>query len=126
MGGGKTTFVRGLARGLGSSDNVSSPTFTLSKTYKARNANIHHYDFYRLNDAGILKDQLSESLNDKQVVTVLEWGDIVAGVLPVERIVLEFKPTAEGPDEREIEISYPETMTGLIKKVETDWKVIKP
>jgi len=48
LGGGKTTFVRGLARGLGSADVVSSPTFTVSKVYKADKLELHHFDFYRL------------------------------------------------------------------------------
>ncbi|MBX4191001.1 tRNA (adenosine(37)-N6)-threonylcarbamoyltransferase complex ATPase subunit type 1 TsaE, partial [Candidatus Saccharibacteria bacterium] len=50
LGGGKTTFVRGLAAGAGSKANVTSPTFTLSRLYPAKNFSIHHFDFYRLND----------------------------------------------------------------------------
>src|SRR3989344_4645507 len=72
LGGGKTTFVRGLARGLGSNDTVSSPTFTLSKIYKVKNGlEIHHFDFYRLSDAGIMADQLAESLEDPKVITIV-------------------------------------------------------
>src|ERR1700694_1633997 len=60
LGGGKTTFVRGLARGLGSPDHVSSPTFKLSNVYTIpvsktpewdRVERLYHYDFYRLPDA---------------------------------------------------------------------------
>src|SRR5436190_17523226 len=64
LGGGKTTFVRGLARGFGSNDRVASPTFTLNKIYKnSKGQEIHHFDFYRLHEPGILVDQLSESLD---------------------------------------------------------------
>src|SRR5258708_8291303 len=80
LGGGKTTFVRGLVRGLGSKDTVSSPTFTLNKIYKAKDMQIHHFDFYRLSDAGIVADQLAESLEDPSVITVVEWSDIVQEV----------------------------------------------
>jgi len=56
LGGGKTTFTQGLAAGAGSKDAVSSPTFTLKKIYRAGELHIYHYDFYRLNEPGILKD----------------------------------------------------------------------
>src|SRR4051812_18557733 len=63
LGGGKTTFVRGLIRGTGSKDHVVSPTFTLSRIYQTKDFQIHHFDFYRLNDPGILADQLAESIS---------------------------------------------------------------
>ena len=60
LGGGKTTLTRGILDGLGSADMVASPTFTISKVYTAGDLNIHHFDFYRLNDAGIIANELSE------------------------------------------------------------------
>ena len=120
LGGGKTTFTQGLAKGLGSKDTVASPTFTLSKIYKGRRGlEIHHYDFYRLADPGILKSQLSESLNDKNVITVVEWSDIVKDVLPAKRMTIKFRPTASDPDERQISISYPESYAGLVRHLES-------
>lgn len=105
LGGGKTTFVRGLAKGAGSQDRVSSPTFTLSRVYKTKDFEIYHFDFYRLDDPGILKDQLAEAVQAKSVV-VVEWAGIVKDVLPKERITIEFKPTANSPDEREVAFTY--------------------
>lgn len=126
LAGGKTTFVRGLARGLGSKDTVSSPTFTLSKIYKARNLQIHHFDFYRLNNGGIVADQLAESLEDPNVITVVEWSDIVQNVLPEDRLSIEFKPTANDSQQREISISYPETKAEVVRKLETNWQELRP
>lgn len=127
LGGGKTTFVRGLARGLGSKDMVASPTFTLSKIYKVKNGQeIHHFDFYRLYDAGIMADQLTESLESSNVITVVEWGDVVQNVLPEEKLTIEFKPTANDSEEREIRISYPETKAALVRKLETSWQELQP
>src|SRR3989344_4647612 len=61
LGGGKTTFVRGLVKGFGSQDVVTSPTFTLNKVYQGRDGQqIHHFDFYRLSEPGIVADQLAE------------------------------------------------------------------
>ncbi len=126
LGGGKTTLVRGLARGAGSQNNVSSPTFTINKVYKAKDFEIHHFDFYRLNEPGVIADQLGESLNDPQVLTVVEWSDIVKDVLPEERITIELKPVASDPDEREITFKYPPAATELIKRLETAWVEVEP
>jgi tRNA threonylcarbamoyladenosine biosynthesis protein TsaE len=125
LGGGKTTFVRGLAAGAGSKINVTSPTFTLSRIYKAKKFDIHHFDFYRLDDPGILADQLAESVNS-QAVVVVEWADIVKDVLPDGYITIEFKPTANDPEERQISISYPETSREIIIAMEAEWPEVKP
>jgi len=125
LGGGKTTFVRGLARGAGSMDNVTSPTFTLSRIYKAKKFQIHHLDFYRLEDPGILADQLAESIGNNNVV-VIEWADIVKNVLPKGHISIEFKPTVNGRDERQVSISYPESEASLVAELETAWQESRP
>jgi tRNA threonylcarbamoyladenosine biosynthesis protein TsaE len=123
LGGGKTTFTRGLARGLGSKDTVSSPTFTISRIYNCKNdLRIEHYDFYRLSEAGIVADELAESLHDKNVITVVEWSDVVQDVLPKDRLTIEFKAVADNSDERGIVIKYPEAKQGLIKTLETAWE----
>jgi len=118
LGGGKTTFVRGLVRGLGSKDKVSSPTFTLSRIYKADHLEIHHFDFYRLSEPGVVSDQLEESLQNSRVITVVEWSDIVQGVLLPDRLTIEFKPLQANVDERQIAISYPESRRKLIEGLE--------
>ena len=95
LGGGKTTFVRGLAKGAGSTDHVSSPTFTISKVYTSPRLTLYHYDFYRLPDAGIMNEELSEVLHDADATVVVEWADVVEGVLPVERIKIAIHVTDE-------------------------------
>ena len=92
LGGGKTTFTRGLADGFGSTDPVSSPSFTISYVYsRSDGKKMYHFDFYRLEDAGIVGNELSEVENDDSVVTVVEWGDIVHDILPRHRIVVRIK-----------------------------------
>src|SRR5688572_15811906 len=59
VGAGKTTFARGLARGVGSTDRVTSPTFTVSNVYESGRIILKHYDFYRLNDLAIIKNELA-------------------------------------------------------------------
>lgn len=95
LGGGKTAFVKGLAKGMGSDDEVSSPTFTISRVYKAGNLELHHYDFYRLHHAGVVAAQLAESVNENHVVVAVEWGKIVQGVLPAHRLKITIRSTGE-------------------------------
>lgn len=96
VGAGKTTFVKGLAKGMGSLDDVQSPSFTISRVYEGRdNLQLVHYDFYRLSDAGILADELREFVSDPTTVTVIEWADIVEGVLPESRFTLTFTSPTE-------------------------------
>ena len=112
LGGGKTTFTRGLARGAGSSDAVSSPTFTLSKVYKTPKLNIHHFDFYRLNDVGILEHELHDLLHDSSSVVVIEWGEIVNHVLPKERLTVSFRKLSD--EQILITLNYPEPLNYLL------------
>jgi len=93
LGGGKTTFVRGLARGANSKDHVASPSFTISKVYKAPNFTIHHFDFHRLQAAGILEHELSQLLKDRSLVIVIEWADAIRHVLPQTRLTIKINST---------------------------------
>jgi len=96
LGGGKTTFVRGLARGAKSTDKVASPTFTISKMYKTNTFEIHHFDFYRLSEAGIVADELAEVAGDPQVVVVVEWGNVVQHALPDDRLTVSLQLLPDG------------------------------
>lgn len=114
LGGGKTTFTKGLAAGLGSDDVVSSPTFTVSNVYECRdNLTLHHFDFYRLNEAGVVAHELAEVVDDPSVIAVIEWGDIVSEVLPERSIVINFDRSSKGEDVREITINFPEEASYL-------------
>lgn len=115
IGGGKTTFVRGLARGAGSSDVVSSPTFTISKQYNADKLTIHHLDFYRLNEGGLMKYDLHDLLKDPKVVIVVEWANVVHGVLPKSRLIIKFKTT--DLSSRQLVISGPKRLEYLLEGV---------
>lgn len=105
LGGGKTTFVRGLASAAGSKDRVASPTFTISKVYEAPQFEIRHFDFYRLPEAGLIRHELEDVLGDPKVVTVIEWSNVVADVLPKDTIRIDI--TTRGEDERDIIIDDP-------------------
>ncbi len=102
VGAGKTTFVRGLAEGLGVKEQVTSPSFMISKSYALPDGgNLVHYDFYRLPEPGIMKDDLMESLRNPDNVVVIEWGESVAEILPDEHIRIEINYTEEGREIKE-------------------------
>jgi tRNA threonylcarbamoyladenosine biosynthesis protein TsaE len=126
LGGGKTTFSIGLVRGAKIKDRVSSPSFTLSRIYKNDKLEIHHFDFYRLDDPGILRDQLAESLNNPKVVVLVEWGGIVKDVLPDDRVSIELQPVASSSEERQITIKYPEDKSQAIARARSEWDELKP
>ena len=96
VGAGKTTLVKGIAAGLGVIENVQSPSFTISRVYDGRNnLKLAHYDFYRLNDAGIMINELQESLNDNKTVTIIEWSGLIENILPVDRLSINILSPTE-------------------------------
>lgn len=95
VGAGKTTFTKGLALGLGVLETVQSPTFTISRVYEGDNLTLSHYDFYRLNDYGIMKMELAENLSDSQNITVVEWAGELADILPEKHLKLIFESVSE-------------------------------
>lgn len=109
VGVGKTTFTRGLAEGLGISEPITSPSFTISKRYGLPLSNLNgelvHYDFYRLNDPGIMRDELADTLTLPDTLTVIEWGNEVSNLLPESRIRLDISLNPDGS--REIEVIDP-------------------
>jgi tRNA threonylcarbamoyladenosine biosynthesis protein TsaE len=96
VGAGKTTLTKGIAVGLGITEDVQSPTFTISRVYDGRsNLRLSHYDFYRLHDAGIMADELRETVADPRGITIIEWAEIVTGVLPDDRLTIHITSPEE-------------------------------
>ena len=105
VGAGKTTLTKGIALGLGITEEVQSPSFTISRTYEARNnLTLVHYDFYRLDDPGIMKDTLKETLDDDNCINVIEWSDIVKEVITGDRIAITFTSIDENTRNLQITI----------------------
>jgi len=103
VGSGKTTLVKGIAEGLGITEYIQSPSFTINRTYQGRdNITLSHYDFYRLNDAGIMADELQEVIGDAGTVTIIEWAGVVENVLPQDRLSINIAATAETSRELDI------------------------
>lgn len=116
LGGGKTTFTRGLAKGFGSDDPVASPTFVINFIYSRPDGKqLWHFDFYRLTEPGVVAHELAEAEADSNNVLVVEWGEIVHDVLPAERVRMHIATT--GDEDREITCEYPEDLNYLFSGV---------
>ena len=118
LGGGKTTFIKGLVKGAGSDEIVNSPTFTVGKQYQIPNGRIYHYDFYRLPEPGLVREELSEALEDENNIIVVEWAESVRETLPSKRVVVHIDKVADNPDGRMIDISFDKELDYLFEGTE--------
>jgi len=106
LGSGKTTFVQGLAIGLGIKDKILSPTFVLMKKYKIPNTKkqFYHIDCYRIKKAPDLSAlNLEKLFLDPQNIIAIEWAERIEKILPKNTIVLNFKLKSQ--ERREILIN---------------------
>jgi tRNA threonylcarbamoyladenosine biosynthesis protein TsaE len=102
LGAGKTALSKAIAAGLGITDDVTSPTFTLINEYGGGRLPLYHFDVYRLDDPSDLEELGYEEYFYGRGVTIVEWADLVSDYLPEDAIVIEIK-YGEDEDERIIE-----------------------
>ena len=111
LGAGKTVIARGFARGLGITEAVSSPTYTIVQEYDIPGSSnrFYHLDLYRISDEhAALGFGVDEFLSDPEAWTLLEWPIRIKGILPPELITLTIEKISE--DERRIRLEFPENM----------------
>ena len=103
LGSGKTTFCKGFASGLGFSDEILSPTYSILNEYKLNGKNLYHFDLYRLKSVNeFLEIGGIEYLNDKKSISLIEWPDIIKEIVSKNIIEIEFEYLSE--KERKITI----------------------
>ena len=100
LGAGKTAFTKGIAKGLGVEDYVTSPTYTIINEYQGR-LPLYHFDVYRLNDVEEMYELGYEEYFFGDGIVVLEWADIVRDIIPGDRLWITILNT-KGDDSREI------------------------
>jgi tRNA threonylcarbamoyladenosine biosynthesis protein TsaE len=104
LGTGKTVFAKGIARALGVTEPMVSPTFTVVREYAGR-VPLVHVDVYRLDHLQELHDLGFDDLLGDDAVTVVEWGDRVSAVLPADRLEVSLTAVADDDDARTVRLS---------------------
>ncbi len=105
LGVGKTVFTQGLAVGLGITEPVNSPTFTILQIYEEGRIPFYHFDVYRIEEIEEMEEIGYEEYFDGAGVCLIEWANLIEEILPKEhiRIVIE-KDLTSGFDYRTIRI----------------------
>lgn len=103
LGAGKTTLVQEIARALGVTDEVTSPTYALVHEYASPQGTVHHFDLYRLRDASQLAQLDWDDILRAKGIVLVEWPERAAGMLPSQttEILLEHVPGR--PDVRRLQ-----------------------
>jgi tRNA threonylcarbamoyladenosine biosynthesis protein TsaE len=101
LGAGKTTFTQGLARALGVTETVTSPTFTLVRSYRTRGGwELLHVDVYRLERLSEVVDLALPEFLEDGAVAVIEWGQRAAAALPADHLQIRIDMTESDGDRR--------------------------
>jgi tRNA threonylcarbamoyladenosine biosynthesis protein TsaE len=103
LGSGKTTLAQGIAAGLGVTEPVVSPTFAIVREYVGR-VPVAHVDVYRLDHVQELHDLGFEEIVDGSRVVLVEWGELVAPILPRDRVVVRLQPGGDD-DARVVDVT---------------------
>jgi tRNA threonylcarbamoyladenosine biosynthesis protein TsaE len=107
LGAGKTTFVQGVARGLGVRERVTSPTFTMVREHACVNdlaiVTLHHADVYRVGSIGEVDELALGELVEESAVALVEWGDIASSVFGRDVLLVAF--LLDDGDGRSLEVS---------------------
>ena len=106
LGVGKTVFTKGLAKGLGVTEDVVSPTFTILQEYRSGRMPLFHFDVYRIEDPDEMNEIGFEEYFFGDGVTVIEWSALIAELIPpnAKKVLIEKDPS-RGFDYRKITIT---------------------
>ncbi len=117
LGAGKTTLTKSIGLGLGVSDYITSPTFTLINEYRGR-LPVYHFDVYRLENVDELYDLGFDEYFYGKGISIIEWAEKIEKLLPKERIVLNIEKGID-IDERRINITgYGNRYIEILKELE--------
>ena len=109
LGTGKTVFTKGIARGLGIDEPVSSPTFTIVSEYRSGRMPLFHFDVYRIGDPEEMDEVGLDDYLSNGGLSLIEWAELIRDMLPPETVWVTIEKDLEnGFDFRRITIERPE------------------
>ena len=103
LGTGKTTLTKSIARGLGVTETVTSPTFNIIREYKSGRIPLYHFDVYRIGDPDEMFELGYEEYFYGDGICVVEWADIIEELLPEDAVIIRIERGAS-EEEREYRI----------------------
>lgn len=104
LGAGKTRFSKGVGRGLGVQEPITSPTFNILLVHEGTNMPLFHFDLYRLEDASQLEDIDYFGTLEDEGLSLVEWGDRFPQALPVDALTVDIRMLDD--QARELEVSW--------------------
>lgn len=117
LGAGKTHFTKGIAKGLGIQEQITSPTFTIVNEYEGR-LKLYHFDVYRVNDPDEIENIGFDEYIFGKGVSIIEWSEYIDELIPEERInVLIKKIPEKGDNFRVISINSCGSRYDYIKEI---------
>ena len=99
LGTGKTVFAKGFAEGLGITEDVVSPTFTIVKIYEGGRLPLYHFDVYRIGDIDEMDEIGYEEYFYGDGVTLIEWANLIAELIPKKAVRVYIEKPEDGPDD---------------------------
>lgn len=91
LGGGKTTFLQGFAKGLRIKKKILSPTFVILKRFKIKSRNLYHIDCYRIQKSKEILDlEFKEIISNPENIVVIEWADRIRKIMPKDSAWIKF------------------------------------
>ena len=104
LGAGKTVFAQGFAEGLGVSETVNSPTFTIVNIYESGRLPLYHFDLYRIEEPEEMEEIGYEEYFYSEGVCLVEWASLVPEIIPETAVRIVIERTGDGSDMRRIAV----------------------
>lgn len=99
LGVGKTVFAKGFAKGLGVTEPVTSPTFTIVQEYLSGRLPFYHFDVYRIGDPDEMEETGFYDYLDRDGVVLIEWAELIEDILPSPRTAIKLEKDLDGDDD---------------------------
>ncbi|MBK5243270.1 tRNA (adenosine(37)-N6)-threonylcarbamoyltransferase complex ATPase subunit type 1 TsaE [Clostridium sp.] len=117
LGTGKTHLAKGIAKGLGIEDHITSPTFTIVNEYTGR-LKLYHFDVYRVNDPDEIAAIGFDEYIFSDAVSIIEWANYIEELIPPDNLTITIEKSIEfGDDYRKINIQYEHIRYDYIKEI---------